>query len=95
MTVLQLWFHEASQPEAPGPFVIIAFATVDLAKTKLLLTEQQVLSELIDQLDRMFSGGSKRARQLFVSGTFSSFDKNPYIGGAYRCSRCIDALFES
>eukprot|EP00042_Codosiga_hollandica_P051303 m.627978 g.627978 ORF g.627978 m.627978 type:complete len:745 (-) comp58255_c0_seq16:90-2324(-) len=79
----QMWFHEVAQPDAKGPFVMIAFATAELCDAKRGASRDQLLNDLTSQLDHMFSPKSPRAAGLLVDAVVTSFNDAPYIRGAY------------
>eukprot|EP00042_Codosiga_hollandica_P051306 m.628065 g.628065 ORF g.628065 m.628065 type:complete len:737 (-) comp58255_c0_seq24:90-2300(-) len=90
----QMWFHEVAQPDAKGPFVMIAFATAELCDAKRGASRDQLLNDLTSQLDHMFSPKSPRAAGLLVDAVVTSFNDAPYIRGAYRFVGQLDCLTE-
>jgi monoamine oxidase len=50
-----MWFHDVNLSDSNGPFVLIAFATVDLAKPKLKQSNAEVLADVCAQLDEMYA----------------------------------------
>ncbi len=50
---MQLWFHDVDEPDASGPFVVIAFCTVGLSEEKQGMKEKDLFALLNSQLDTM------------------------------------------
>jgi hypothetical protein len=50
---VQLWFHEVEEPDATGPFVVVAFCTAGLSKEKQGMEEKDLFALLNSQLDTM------------------------------------------